>query len=79
MSEERRLLKDDELETVVGGFFMFTKSTQTLKYTHRDGSVTVHQIANFNEAWDRSNILHAQNVNEDEILADLIGRGLIEG
>ena len=58
---------------------MFNSRRGTLNYTHKDGSVTMHQIMNFNEAWERSNTLHAQNVDEDDILADLIRRGLIEG
>ena len=79
MSEDRQILKDNELEKIIGGFFSFNSRKQTLTYMHRDGSVTMHQIMNFNEAWERSNTLHAQNVDEDEILADLIRMGLIEG
>ena len=77
MSEERKELKDRELEQVVGGLFVFNPQTMIMTYTHEDGSVTEHPILKYDEAWKMSNDLHGQNYREDTILKKMKQAGYI--
>lgn len=74
---ERMNLTDDQLENVVGGFMLFNNQTMTLTYTHADGSVTTHQILNYDKAWELSNYMHGQNYREDTILKQLKKKGYV--
>ena len=44
MAERKFIIDDTELDGVVGGFFQFDTNTNTITYTHKDGSVTTHQL-----------------------------------
>ena len=76
---ERNLIKDENLDCVVGGYFQFDGDNSTITYSHKDGSVTVHQVLNLMEAWKMSNDLHGQLVPEDEIMARMIQNGYVAG
>ena len=73
----RKELNEAELENVVGGAFVFNKDAGTLTYYHDDGTITVHTILDYNNAWYSSNRWHANNYTEDVILNGLIKRGYI--
>lgn len=79
MSDKKIILDDDQLDEVVGGLFIWHKKSLVLDYTHDDGTVTKHKILDYTKAWERSNILHAQHMDEDKILQDLISKGYIQG
>lgn len=79
MSENRIELKDDVLDEVVGGLFAWSRKSMTMTYSHADGSKTTHKVLDLDKAWERSNILHSQNMSEDAILRDLISKGYIAG
>lgn len=79
MSIEKNKIADEALEQVVGGLFAFNGLTNTITYTHEDGSVTYHKILDYKKAWTMSNDLHGQNVPEDTILAKLIASGYVAG
>ena len=75
----RRAIDDTELENVVGGAFIFNQDAGTLTYYHDDGSVTVHTILDYDNAWYSSNSWHANNYPEDTILQGLIKKGFVAG
>ncbi len=77
MSTERIDIESQDLEKVVGGSFQFDTKTNTMTYTHKDGSVTEHIILNAKKAWEISNLMHAKLIPEDEILATLISNGYL--
>ena len=77
MSTQRIDIEGKELENVVGGSFQFNTKTNTMTYTHEDGSVTEHTILDANKAWETSNLMHAKMIPEDEILATLISYGYL--
>lgn len=79
MANERKAIKEEDLDKVVGGAFIFDRGTETLTYYHDDGSVTTHKILDFDNAWYSSNNWHAKNYPEDKILGGLISRGYIQG
>ncbi|MBR6186983.1 MAG: hypothetical protein IKQ41_12075 [Clostridia bacterium] len=79
MSEKKFELNDDMLDQVVGGLFTWNRNSMTMTYSHADGSKTTHRVLDIDKAWERSNILHGQNMNEDKILQDLISKGYIAG
>ena len=69
---------DDELaEQVLGGLFVFHKRNGTVTYTHQDGTVTSHQILDYGKAWERCNMLEAQNWDGDRIFRDLVAKGYL--
>lgn len=74
---ERRALSDQEIENVAGGYMSFNNETMILTYTHEDGSVTTHEILDYNAAWGLSNEMHAQNYREDSILKKMKAKGYI--
>ncbi len=73
------IIDDQELDSVVGGFFDFNTYTGIMTYTHKDGSTTEHKILNARKAWETSNQMHGQLVPEDEILKELVDKGYIGG
>lgn len=76
MSKE--IINDDSLDQVVGGFMNFNYMTKVLTYTHEENhTVTKYQIKDFEKAWKLSNALHAKNLHEDDIIAQLINNGYI--
>ena len=77
MSEGRKIIDEKSLEKVVGGFFLFSGSAQTITYTHKDGSTTVHQVLNMDKAWETSNNMHAQKIPEDDIMRELQNQGYV--
>ena len=79
MSDNKVFLNDDQLDEVVGGLFKWHKKSMVMDYSHKDGSVTKHKILDFQKAWERSNILHSQMIDEDAILKDLVSKGYIQG
>ena len=79
MSDNKMHLDDDQLDEVVGGLFRWHKKSLVMDYTHSDGTVTKHKILDYAQAWERSNILHSQHMDEDQILQDLIAKGYIQG
>ncbi len=71
---------DDELAAkVVGGLFVFHRRSGIVTYTHDDGTVTNHQVLDYQKAWDRCNMLEAQNWNGDRIFRDLVDNGYLQG
>lgn len=74
---ERRILNDQEVENVTGGFMAYNNQTMILTYTHADGTVTTHPILDYDKAWELSNTMHAQNYREDTILKRLKNKGYI--
>ena len=79
MENNREIIIDEALESVVGGLFRWHKKSLVLDYTHKDGTVTYHKVLDFAKGWELSNNLHGQNVPEDEILRQLISKGYIAG
>ena len=78
MNNERKSIKEEVLDNVVGGLFYWHKDTQVMDYTHKDGTVTYHQILDYEKGWEMSNNLHGQKVPEDDILKRLIDNHYIE-
>ena len=72
-------INDENLEQIVGGFFAFDYNNKTITYTHDDGSVTIHNILDYDNAWKMSNNLHGLNYREDDILAKMIKEGYVAG
>lgn len=77
--ENRKQINEEALDSVVGGLFTWHKLTLIMDYTHEDGTKTYHKILNLQKGWELSNQLHGQLIPEDEILAQLISAGYIEG
>ena len=75
---KRRALSESEIESVVGGAFVFNRESETLTYYHDDGSVTTYKILDYDNAWYSSNNWHAKNYSEDVMIDGLISRGYIE-
>lgn len=68
----RELINDQSLEQVVGGYMNFNYHTNILTYKHEETGVTTkYTIKDFENAWKLSNQLHAQNMHEDKIIAEL--------
>lgn len=78
MSDNRTRIDDELLEQVLGGLFVFHKKSKYLTFTHQDGTVTDHNILDYDKAWERVCILESQNMDEDKIFQDLINKGYIE-
>ena len=78
MSDHKMNLPDEMLEQVVGGLFTWSRRSMEMKYDHPDGSTTIYKVLDMDKAWERSNMLHAQNMPEDDILKDLISKGYIQ-
>ncbi|MBR2258957.1 MAG: hypothetical protein IJ899_16845 [Blautia sp.] len=74
---DRKVIDEENLEHVVGGFFNFNGTNNTMTYYHPDGTVTVHKVLDFKLAWKMSNDLHGQNVPEDNILSQMVSAGYI--
>ena len=77
MAERKFIIDDTELDGVVGGFFQFDTNTNTITYTHKDGSVTTHQLLDVKKAWVMSNQMHAELVPEDDIMAAMVSSGYV--
>ena len=77
MSDGRKIIEENKLEKVVGGFFQFNTDNGTITYSHKDGSETVHQVLDMNNAWVTSNLMHAQLVPEDDIMKELQDKGYV--
>ena len=73
------IIKDENLEQVVGGLFVFQKKDKKMIYTHSCGTVTEHTILDYDKAWELSSRRHAENMNEDSILDELINKGYVAG
>ncbi len=78
MDSKKIIIDDEQLEQVVGGLFVFHSKSKYVTYTHQDGSVTDHNIINYDKAWSTVCSMEAQNVKEDTIFQTLINDGLIE-
>jgi hypothetical protein len=75
---DRAKINEESLDQIVGGYMNFNYHTNILTYTHEEtNAVTKYQIKNFEKAWKRSNELHAQNLHEDKIIADLLSHDYI--
>ena len=79
MAENKAAINEELLDQVTGGFFNWSRKSMTMTYSHKDGSVTTHKVLDIDKAWERSNLLHSQKIDEDKILADLISKGYIQG
>ena len=77
MSEGRKIIDDKSLEKVVGGFFHFNGYDETITYSHKDGSQTVHKVLDMDKAWETSNNMHAKNIPEDDIMKELQDKGYV--
>lgn len=71
-------ITDKELEMVVGGLFQFDSHKNTMTYTHKDGTITIHRVIDMKKAWEMSNNLHGKNIPEDDILKRLVASNYIE-
>ena len=78
MSDNRTVINDDVLEQVVGGLFVFHKLSKYVTYTHQDGTVTEHNVLDYDKAWETSCMLEAQNMDEDRIFETLVASGYID-
>jgi hypothetical protein len=78
MIDKKMMLDDEQLEQVVGGLFVFHKKSRYVTFTHQDGTVTDHNILDYDKAWERCMSLEAANWDEDKIFQDLINKGYIE-
>ena len=71
---------DDELaEQVLGGLFVFHRRSGYVTYTHGDGTVTDHQVLNYEKAWETCCMLEAQKWDGDRIFRELVGKGYLQG
>ncbi len=77
MSEGRKIIDEKSLEKVVGGFFHFNTNNNTITYSHKDGSKTVHKILDLDKAWETSNNMHAKKIPEDDIMKELENKGYV--
>ncbi len=79
MNDNKKVvLNDAELEEVHAGMMTFYGGNNVLRYEHADGTLTRHQIlGDWNQAYKRSCILHADTNDEDYILYVLQQEGYI--
>ena len=78
MAENRVMLNNDQLDSVVGGLFVFHKDSKYLTFTHPNGEVTNHNVLDYQKAWDTICQLEVQNMDKDEIFAQLVSKGYID-
>ena len=75
---KNQILSDEELDQVIGGLMNFNYDTKVLTYTHEERkTVTKYNIVDFEKAWKLSNARHAENVHEDNIIAEMLSKGYI--
>ena len=75
---EKYMLNDDQLEQVLGGLFVFHKKSKYVTFTHQDGSVSNHNILDYDKAWELCCNLESQNMDEDKIFQQLVNKKYIE-
>ncbi len=74
----KQMINEEALDQVVGGLMNFNYKTKVLTYKHEEtGAKTTYKILDFDAAWKLSNSLHAQNMHEDKIIAQLKAKGYI--
>ena len=78
MSDSRKIIDDEQLDKVVGGLFVFHKKSQYVTFTHQDGTVTNHNVLDYDKAWTDCCNMEGQNVPEDQIFQHLIKKGYID-
>ena len=71
-------LSDEEMEKINGGYMDFNAKTQIMTFLHADGSVTTHQILDYDNAWYWCNYYHGINVPEENILNWLVQQGYVQ-
>ena len=72
------MLNDEQTEHIIGGLFVFDRVSNAMAVTHKDGSVTKHQVLVYDKAWESVCNLEAQRWDEDRIFAHLVSKGFIE-
>ena len=79
MAINRELLNDEQVQKVVGGLFEFYTLSNVVKFTHPDESVSVHEVLDYDKAWELCCKLESQNMNEEKIFQEMVDAGYIKG